>query len=454
MSLHNDIIIAPATASGGAISTIRVSGEGSIALCDSLFVGRRPLSQGATHTIHYGEIRDGEGRVVDDVLVSLFRAPHSYTGEESVEISCHGSSYIISEVLSLLISGGARMAQAGEFTLRAYLAGRMDLSQAEAVGDVIASQSRAEAALASTQLRGGYSAKLEALRAELLGLVSLLELELDFGEEDVEFASRSELESTLCSLLNQVKSLSESFKVGNAIKQGVNVAIVGAPNAGKSTLLNHILSEERAMVSDIAGTTRDLIEEQIVINGVRYRFVDTAGLHSTDDKLEQMGIERTHQAISRARVVIHLIDGSASALVPPIEVGEEQSLIVVVNKIDKIASQERDSLTQGADNPPLFISAKGGEGVDELLAHLGAVINTDELYAGEPIVSSSRHYNLLQESVAPLSRALEGIRSGLSIELLSEEIRAALPPIGEITGTAIDTESILGHIFSSFCIGK
>lgn len=453
MSLNNDIIVAPATASGGAIAVVRVSGEGSIALCDRCFVGRAPLCQGDTHTLHYGEWRGEHGRVVDDLLVSLFRAPHSYTGEESVEISCHGSDYIVREIISLLIAGGARMAQAGEFTLRAYLAGRMDLSQAEAVGDVIASQSRAEATLAATQLRGGYSDRLNSLRDELLALVSLLELELDFGEEDVEFASRSTLESTLSSLTEQIESLSESFRVGNAIKSGVNVAIVGRPNAGKSTLLNYILREERAMVSDIAGTTRDLIEEQIAINGVRYRFIDTAGLHSTDDKLEQMGISLTHKAIARAQIVIQLLDGVDTTPFEVVEVSDEQSLVVVVNKIDVATSPQVDLDADGAYSP-IYISAKDGQGVDKLLSHLGSLIDTESLYAGEPIISSSRHYNLLQECFAPLSRALSGLRTGVPTELLCEDIRCSLDPISQITGRTIDTEAILGHIFSSFCIGK
>ncbi|MFR9650185.1 MAG: tRNA uridine-5-carboxymethylaminomethyl(34) synthesis GTPase MnmE [Rikenellaceae bacterium] len=453
MSLNHDIIVAPATASGGAISIIRVSGDGSIALCDRFFSARKPLSQGATHTLHYGDFCDGQRRV-DDVLVSLFRAPHSYTGEESVEISCHGSAYITREILSLLIQGGARLAEPGEFTIRAYLAGRMDLSQAEAVGDVIASQSRAQATLAATQMRGGYSTTLEELRAQLISLVALLELELDFGEEDVEFASRTTLESTLTSLIKQISTLMSSFRVGNAIKEGVNVAIIGRPNAGKSTLLNQLLKEERAMVSDIAGTTRDLIEEQIDIEGVRYRFIDTAGLHTTEDRLEQMGIERTQQAISRAEIVIHLVDAAEDTPLENIELSEEQRLIVVINKMDKVAKVSEELLSKIAPGKPIYISAKSGEGVAELIEQLAQSIDTEKLYAGEPIVSSTRHYNLLAESLESLQRALRALQDGISTELLCEDIRLSLKPIGGITGGEIDTESILGHIFSSFCIGK
>ncbi len=453
MSLNHDIIVAPATASGGAIAIIRVSGEGSIELCDSIFTGGKPLSEAATHTLHYGNIVD-EQRVVDDVLVSLFRAPHSYTGEESVEISCHGSNYIVREILSLLITRGGRMAEAGEFTLRAYMAGRMDLSQAEAVGDVIASESRAQLALATTQLRGGYSAKLEELRTRLISLTSLLELELDFGEEDVEFASRTTLESTLRELVCEITTLAESFKIGNAIKEGVNVAIIGRPNAGKSTLLNHILNEERAMVSDIAGTTRDLIEEQINIDGVKYRFIDTAGLHTTSDKLEQMGIQRTHQAISKAQIIIQLVDGSRDNQFEAVGHDQDQRLLVVVNKIDKFTELNCSVKEAIAPYNPLFISAQNGDGVERLITALSGVIDSEKLYAGEPIISSSRHYNLLQSSLKPLNCALNGVTDGIPTELLCEDIRESLAPIGQITGSAIDTEEILAHIFSSFCIGK
>ena len=292
----NDIIVAPATSLGGAIAVIRVSGVGSIACCDSIFKGRKPLAEAKSHTIHYGTICDGE-RVVDDVVVAIFRAPHSYTGEESVEISIHGSRYIASEVIRLLCEGGARMAEAGEFSQRALAAGRIDLSQAEAVADLIAAESRAAHAIAATQMRGGYSEMLDALREELLNITTLLELELDFSEEDVEFADRERLLAMLEHTDTAVVRLVESFRVGNAIREGVSVAIVGRPNVGKSTLLNRLVGDDRAMVSEIAGTTRDTIEESIVIDDIRFRFVDTAGLHDTDDRLEKMGIPREDAAM-------------------------------------------------------------------------------------------------------------------------------------------------------------
>ena len=312
----HDTIVAPATAAGGAIAVVRVSGREAFALCDRVFRGRKPLAEADGYTVHYGEIMDGD-RIVDDVLAAVFRAPHSYTGEDSVEISCHGSSYIVSEILRLLTAAGGRMAQPGEFTIRAYLAGKLDLSQAEAVADTIAASSRAAHALASTQMRGGYSDELERLRDKLLNLTSLLELELDFSEEDVEFADRTALRETMQRIGAEIDRLRSSFSLGNAIKEGVAVAIVGAPNVGKSTLLNRLLNEERAMVSEIAGTTRDVIEERANIGGILFRFLDTAGIRSTDDRLERMGIERTMESIRRAQLVIHLIDASALAAAVP-----------------------------------------------------------------------------------------------------------------------------------------
>ena len=302
----NDIIVAPATALGGAIAVIRLSGNGSVACCERIFKGRKSLVEAKSHTIHYGTICDGE-RVVDDVVVAVFRAPHSYTGEESVEISIHGSRYIASEVVRLLCEEGARMAEAGEFSQRALATGRIDLSQAEAVADLIAAESRAAHAVAATQMRGGYSELLEQLREELLNITTLLELELDFSEEDVEFADRARLRSMLEHTDSVVMRLMESFRVGNAIREGVSVAIVGKPNVGKSTLLNRLVGEDRAMVSDIAGTTRDTIEESIVIDDIRFRFIDTAGLRDTDDRLEQMGIERTERAMRQAQVIIYML---------------------------------------------------------------------------------------------------------------------------------------------------
>ncbi|MFI3285179.1 MAG: tRNA uridine-5-carboxymethylaminomethyl(34) synthesis GTPase MnmE [Rikenellaceae bacterium] len=493
MSGSNDIIVAPATLTGGAIAIIRLSGEGSIGLCDAIFRGvKGSLSDAPTHTLRYGEIVD-RARVVDDVLVSVFRAPHSYTGEESVEISCHGSQYIVQEIISLLLAQGARAADAGEFTTRAYLAGRMDLSQAEAVADMIASTSRAQHAMAATQMRGGYSSRLAELRGQLVELAALLELELDFSEEEVEFADRVRLESLVESLIIEIEQLANSFSVGNAIKRGVPVAIVGEPNVGKSTLLNRLLGDERAMVSEIAGTTRDLIEEEMVLDGVTFRFIDTAGVHSTDDKLELMGIERTLSAIERAQIVIHLSDaqyvisnecdlhrvnsqeggqnlvnsisecsdsveartnisveedgGESTTLdIRCLNLRSDQKLIKVINKIDTISECEKSPNT-------IYISAKEGVGIEALTNSLRAQVETKSLFEGAPIVSNLRHYNLLCTSLTALRTAKSGLNNALPTDLLCQEIREVLHNIGSITGS-ITTDEILGEIFSKFCIGK
>ena len=440
---QNPIIVAPATALGGAIAVIRMSGEGSVALCDRIFKGRKPLTEAKSHTIHYGTICDGE-RVVDDVVVAIFRAPHSYTGEESVEISIHGSRYIAQEVIRLLCEQGAEMASAGEFSQRALAAGHIDLSQAEAVADLIASDSRAAHAVAATQMRGGYSEMLETLRSELLNITSLLELELDFSEEDVEFADRTKLRSMLSKTDNAVVRLMESFKVGNAIRKGVAVAIVGRPNVGKSTLLNRLVGDDRAMVSDIAGTTRDTIEESVVIDDIRFRFVDTAGLHDTDDQLEKMGIERTERAIRQAQIVLYMTEPQQKELELP-ELSDEQTLLLVVNKID--TSSARD--IEGA----IYISAREGEGVDDLRQALRATVDTEGLYRGEVVVSNMRHFEALNRAHAALAAAVSALDYGISEELLAEDIRSAINALAEITGR-ITSDDILKNIFANFCIGK
>ena len=438
-----DIIVAPATALGGAIAVIRMSGEGSIALCNRIFKGRKPLTEAASHTIHYGTICDGE-RVVDDVVVAIFRAPHSYTGEESVEISIHGSRYIASEVIRLLCEQGARMAEAGEFSQRALAAGRIDLSQAEAVADLIAAESRAAHAVAATQMRGGYSTLLDSLREELLAVTSLLELELDFSEEDVEFADRKRLEQMLTKTDGVVTRLMESFRVGNAIREGVAVAIVGRPNVGKSTLLNRLVGDDRAMVSDIAGTTRDTIEESVVIDDIRFRFVDTAGLHDTDDKLEKMGIERTERAIRQAQIVLYMMEPTQTELELP-ELDAEQTLLLVVNKID--TSTERNI------EDAIYISAREGEGIDELRQALRNTVDTEGLYRGEVVVSNMRHFEALSRAHHDIEAALRALEAGISEELLAEDIRSAITALAEITGR-ITSDDILRNIFSHFCIGK
>ncbi len=441
--MTNPIIVAPATALGGAIAVIRTSGEGSVALCDRIFKGRKPLSEAKSHTIHYGTICDGE-RVVDDVVVAVFRAPHSYTGEESVEISIHGSRYIAQEVIRLLCEQGAQMASAGEFSQRALAAGRIDLSQAEAVADLIAAESRAAHAVAATQMRGGYSALLDELREELLNITSLLELELDFSEEDVEFADRAKLRAMLEKTDAAVVRLMESFKVGNAIREGVAVAIVGRPNVGKSTLLNRLVGDDRAMVSDIAGTTRDTIEESVVIDDIRFRFVDTAGLHDTDDRLEKMGIERTERAIRQAQIVLYMTEPQQTEFELP-KLGAEQTLLLVVNKID--VSSARD--VEGA----IYISAREGEGVDELRKALRATVDTEGLYRGEVVVSNLRHFEALSRAHHDMTQAIAALDYGVSEELLAEDIRSAITALAEITGH-ITNDDILKNIFSHFCIGK
>ena len=451
MIRDHDTIAAPATAAGGALAVIRISGEEALRICDRIFRGREPLAAAAGYTVHYGEIVD-EGRVLDDVLVTVFRAPRSYTGEDAAEISCHGSQYIVSEILRLLTASGARMAGPGEFTIRAYLAGKLDLSQAEAVADIIASSSRAAHALAANQMRGGYSDALEGLCEKLLELTALLELELDFSEEEVEFADRAQLREAMQRIGAHIDALRNSFTLGNAIKEGVAVAITGAPNVGKSTLLNRLLNEERVLVSDIAGTTRDVIEERINIDGVVFRFLDTAGIRATDDRLEQMGIQRTMSSIERARIVIHMVD--ASTLTGPVPAPDfplrpGQKLLTVVNKTDKAPAAWR--LPEGV----VGISAKHGEGIDALCDALRESVDTEALYHGDPVVSNSRHYEALSAAREALGQALDGLAHGLPTDLLSEEIRQVITHLGAITGRgAIAPDEILQNIFSKFCIGK
>ena len=356
MNTSTDTIVAPATASGGAIAVIRLSGPEAIACCDRIFRGRKPLAEAAGHTLHYGEVIDGD-RTIDDVVAAIYRAPHSYTGEDAVELSCHGSPYIVSEIIALLLRSGARMAQPGEFTIRAFLAGRMDLAQAEAVADLIASDSRASHAMASTQMRGGYSAALGALRDELLQLASLLELELDFSEEDVQFADRARLREMMHRIESEITRLTDSFRLGNTIKKGVAVAIVGEPNVGKSTLLNRLLGEERALVSDIAGTTRDTIEETLNIDGVLFRFIDTAGLHDTADRLEQMGIDRTQEMIRRAQIVLQVVD--ATCPIPPaIQITSEQTRLLIVKQSNRRYPRDAGSNIEYRRQTPTLFSSR------------------------------------------------------------------------------------------------
>lgn len=449
-----DTIIAPATPVGGALCIIRVSGERAIEVSDEVFRGRRALCDVATATVHYGDIVDG-AEVVDDVLVSVFRAPHSYTGENLVEISAHGSRYVVERILALFTRQGVRMAYAGEFTRRAFVAGKMDLSQAEAVADIIAAESRASHAVASTQMRGAYSEELSLLRDKLLQITSMLELELDFSEEDVEFADRAHLEDLLQQTYSRVEELADSFSLGNVLKEGVNVAIVGRPNVGKSTLLNRLVGEQRAMVSDIAGTTRDTIEATCNIGGVVFRFIDTAGLHSTDDVLERMGIERTSEALRRAHIILWLTDDATTQMnddmqgyVPSVE----QVVYKVVTKIDLLENYDSVINNDNSDSV-IYLSAKTGVGVDELRNALQTRFDAQSAYRGDVVVSSQRHYEALRESAESLQAALNALRNGLPTDLLSEDIRQVLYHLGTITGE-ITSEDVLQNIFSRFCIGK
>ncbi len=439
-------IVAPSTATGGAVVVIRLSGRQAISIADRMFRGSKPLSSAKGYTLHYGNIVDQQDSVIDDVVVALFRSPHSYTGDDTVEITIHGSEYISSEVLRTAIHHGAVMALPGEFTRRAFLAGKLDLNRAEAVADIIASDSRWSHTIASTQMRGGYSAKLAALRSELLRLCSLLELELDFSEEDVEFADRSQLRTILNNVGREIESLMSSFSLGNILKNGVNVAIVGEPNVGKSTLLNALVEDDRAMVSDIAGTTRDTIEATTVIDGIRYRFVDTAGLRDTDDRLEQMGIDRTRRAIEQAYIVLH-VSSADSLSFENIKLRQDQHYIRVINKID--ITTLSDSLCDGA----VMISAKNGIGIDTLRATLREVANTTSLDSSSVVVSNMRHYSALDKALSALGNALSAMDNAVPTDLLSEDIRQILHHLGEITGE-ITTTDILQNIFSKFCIGK
>ena len=492
--LDNDTIAAPATAAGGALCVVRVSGPRAIDICDTIFRGRTPLAAAKTASAHYGSIADTTARVIDEAIVTIFRAPHSYTGEDSVEISVHGSSYVVRALMQALARAGARPARAGEFTRRAFLAGRMDLAQAEAVADMIASSSRAAHAVAATQMRGAYSHELQELRRQLLDITSLLELELDFSEEDVEFADRTQLGTLLRRTRDKVAALARSFALGNALKEGVAVAIVGSPNVGKSTLLNRLVGEERAMVSDIAGTTRDTVEARINIDGVDYRFIDTAGVHQTDDKLELMGIDRTRQALEKARIVlwittadepgsnvgskirsnvgsnvgnpsghnVHNTPDTEAALkaefaaATGIELAPEQNLYRIINKIDLHSDTDNSSAAtaDGAeDRYTIRLSAKTGEGIRTLVAALARSVDATAAYRGEAIVTNQRHYHALCEALTALDAALDGLQHGLTSELLSEDIRAAINHLGEITGE-ITSDDILQNIFSKFCIGK
>ena len=465
--ISQETIVALASPSGaGAIAVIRISGKDAISIAEQVFqsVSGKSISQQKTHTIHLGHIVD-EGKVYDQVLLSIFKNPHSYTGEDVIEISCHGSTFIQQQIIQLLLRKGCKMAQAGEFTLRAFLNGKLDLSQAEAVADLIASDNEASHQIAMQQMRGGFSNEIAKLRAELLNFASLIELELDFAEEDVEFADRTQFKELLNRIEFVLKRLIDSFAVGNVIKNGIPVAIVGEPNVGKSTLLNALLNEERAIVSDIAGTTRDTIEDELVINGIGFRFIDTAGIRDTKDVVESIGIKKTFEKIEQAQVVIYLFDSlkfqvSGSEYIAEIEKVKNKyplkSIVIVINKVDLISQDEVSSMSQKLEAlnlKPILMSAKEKQGIEELKNLLLSFVNTGALRNNETIVTNTRHYDSLLKALEEIQKVTFGLNSGLSSDLMAIDIKQALYYFGEITGEVTNDE-LLGNIFANFCIGK
>lgn len=460
---QNDTIIALATASGsGAIAVIRLSGKDAISLCDSQFrsIHGKELKKEDTHTIHLGHIIDGE-RTLDEVLVSVFKNPQSYTGEDVVEISCHGSPYIQQEIIQLFLRKGCRIANPGEFTLRAFLNAKLDLSQAEAVADLIASDSEASHQIAMQQMRGGFSNEIKILREELMNFASLIELELDFAEEDVEFANRKQFQDLISRITNVLKRLIDSFAVGNVIKNGIPIAIVGEPNVGKSTLLNALLNEDRAIVSEIAGTTRDAIEDEISIGGINFRFIDTAGIRETKDLIESIGIKKTFEKIDQAQVVVYLFDAETSVSnlgIVLVEIEKiknkypQKPLLIIANKIDKLDDLQLAELNTHIPEV-ILLSAKTGFGIEQLTDKLLGLINTGALRNNDTIVTNSRHYDALLKALEEIVKVQEGIDANLSGDLLAIDIRQALYHFSEITGE-ITSDDLLGNIFANFCIGK
>jgi tRNA modification GTPase len=462
-----ETIVALATPSGaGAIAIIRLSGKDAICIAAEVFhsVSGKDITKQKTHTIHLGHIMDGT-KVYDQVLLSIFKGPNSYTGENVVEISCHGSVFIQQQIIQLLLRKGAKMAQAGEFTLRAFLNGKLDLSQAEAVADLIASDNEASHQIAMQQMRGGFSNEIAKLREELLNFASLIELELDFAEEDVAFADRTAFNELLTRIEFVLKRLIDSFAVGNVIKNGIPVAIVGEPNVGKSTLLNALLNEERAIVSDIAGTTRDTIEDELVIDGIGFRFIDTAGIRETKDVVESIGIQKTFEKIEQAQVVILLLDAKelqVSGLKFQVEIEKiknkfpQKPLLVIINKVDLLSKDAVEAIRQELETLNLkleTISAKQKTGIDELKNTLLSFVNTGALRNNETIVTNSRHYDSLLKALEEIQKVKWGLDAGISSDLMAIDIRSALYFFGEITGEVTNDE-LLGNIFANFCIGK
>lgn len=469
--LYNDSIVALATPSGtGAIAIIRISGEDAITIGNSVFksIKNKDLTKQKTHTLHLGHIIDGT-KILDEVLVSIFKGTNSYTGENTIEISCHGSTYIQQQIIQLLLRKGCRMANPGEFTLRAFLNGKLDLSQAEAVADLISSDNEASHQIAMQQMRGGFSNEIAKLREELLNFASLIELELDFAEEDVEFADRSQFHELLNRIEFVLKRLIDSFAVGNVIKNGIPVAIVGEPNVGKSTLLNALLNEERAIVSEIAGTTRDTIEDELVINGIGFRFIDTAGIRETEDVVESIGIKKTFEKIEQAQVVLYLVDGRQLSVDGKldnllVEIGKTRNqfplkpILFIINKKDLISSDNLSVIneklaTNNQQLTTIYISAKNKDGIDELKNQLISFVNTGALRNNETIVTNTRHYDSLLKALDEIQKVKYGLETNLSSDLIALDIREALYQFGLITGQ-VSNDELLGNIFANFCIGK
>lgn len=462
-------IVALATASGaGAIAVIRVSGIDAIAITSKLFksIHGKNLEVQKTHTVHLGHIVDGD-KILDEVLVTIFKGPHSYTGENVAEISCHGSPYIQQEIIQLFLRNSCRMAKAGEFTLQAFLNGKMDLSQAEAVADLIASDNEANHQIAMQQMRGGFSNEIQKLREQLLNFASLIELELDFAEEDVEFADRTQFKSLVSRIQEVLKRLINSFAVGNVIKNGIPVAIVGEPNVGKSTLLNALLNEDRAIVSEIAGTTRDSIEDEITIGGIGFRFIDTAGIRETDDVVESIGIKKTFEKITQAQVVVLLVDGST--LHSGISTRErlqqiqtetekirskhpEKPFLLLINKSDLLKDEAKERILETLAHAH-FISAKTGKGIEDIQNQLLKFVNTGALRNNETIVTNSRHYDSLLRALDSIEKVQMGLSEELPSDLMAIDVKETLYHLGEITGEVTNDE-LLGNIFANFCIGK
>jgi len=455
MNELNDTIVAIATAQGeGALGVIRLSGKDSISIANEVFKGKNLLNQ-ASHTIHYGFIV-ANNKTIDEVIVSIFKAPKSYTTEDSIEISCHGSLYIQEQIVAILIENGARIANPGEFTLRAFLNGRIDLSQAEAVADLIASNSESSKQIALNQLRGGFTNELSQLREELINYASLVELELDFAEEDVDFADKDAMKSLIIKLNNKIEPLISSFKLGNAIKNGINVAIVGKPNAGKSTLLNTLLNEDRAIVSEIAGTTRDTIEEILNIDGIDFRFIDTAGLRETTDEIEKIGVQKALEQVDKSSVYIYLFDMNELSVEEVKndlkELPSNINRLVIANKSD-IASKSSQEAFKNSNLNLIFISAQKEDSILLLKQKLVELIDTENISKQTTIITNLRHYEALTKANDDLKKVQEGLSTGVTGDFLAMDIRQAMHNLGTITGE-VSTDDLLGNIFANFCIGK